>query len=91
MLIENITAPFCQELLDKIASSGKTKTGKEVYSIMNAIFKMAIAHDIIQKNPLAIAYVEKHTSKHGKALTKKEEQALLDALKGTKYQSIIAM
>lgn len=91
MLITDITAPFCQELLDKIVNSGKTKTGKEVYSIMNAIFKMAIAHDIIQKNPLAIAYVEKHTSKHGKALTKKEEQVLLDALKGTKYQSIIAM
>ncbi len=49
MLITNITAPFCQELLDKIANSGKTKTGKEVYSIMNAIFKMAIAHDSFKK------------------------------------------
>ena len=91
MPIANISPPYCQELLDKLANSGKTKTGKEVYSILNAIFKMAIAHDIMQKNPLAIAYVESHTSKHGKALTKKEEKILLDSLKGTKYQSIIAM
>lgn len=91
MPITDITPSYCQDLLDRIASSGKTKTGKEVYSILNAIFKMAIAHDIIAKNPLAIAYVEKHTSKHGKALTKAEEKQLLEALSGTKYQSIMAM
>ena len=91
MPITDITPPYCQELLDKIVSSGKTKTGKEVFSILNAIFKMAIAHDIISKNPLAIAYVEKHTSKHGKALTKQEEKELLDSLKGSKYQAIVAM
>ena len=91
MPISAITPPYCQALLDKIASSGKTKTCKEVYSILNAVFKMAIAHDIISKNPLAIAYVEKHTSKHGKALTRQEEKKLLDSLKGSKYQAIVAM
>ena len=91
MRLEDVTPTYCQELLDKLAGSGKTKTNKEVYSLLNSIFKMAIAYDIIQKNPLAIAYVEQHTSKHGKALSKEEEQVLLDGLKGTKYQAIIAM
>lgn len=91
MPIADITPPYCQELLDELANSGKTKTNKEVYSLLNAILKMAIAHDIIKKNPLAIAYVEQHTSKHGKALTKEEEKILLESLKGTKYQAIVAM
>ena len=52
---------------------------------------MAIAHDIIKKNPLSIVIVEKHNCKHGKALTKEEEKILLHESKGTKYEPIFAL
>lgn len=52
---------------------------------------MAIAHDIIKKNPLSIVIVERHNSKHGKALTKDEEKKLLNQTKGTKYEKIFAL
>lgn len=91
MPLQEITSALCQELLDNIAASGKMKTNNEVYSILNAIFKMAIAHDLMVKNPLAIVIIEKHHSKHGKALTKEEEKILLEGVKGTKYEPIFAL
>ena len=52
---------------------------------------MAIAHGIISKNPLAVVLIEKHKRTHGKALTKEEEKKLLDGLKGTRYQPLMAV
>ncbi|MBQ8659153.1 MAG: tyrosine-type recombinase/integrase family protein [Clostridia bacterium] len=91
MPLKDITPDFCQELLDKFAVKGQTKTSNEIYSLLNGIFKMAIAHDFMKKNPLAIVIVEKHNCKHGKALTKEEEKKLLDETKGTKYETIFAL
>lgn len=91
MPLKEITSALCQELLDKLAESGKMKTNNEVYSILNAIFKMAIAHDLSSKNPLAIVIIQKHHSKHGKALTKEEEKLLLKGVEGTKYEPIMAL
>jgi len=89
--LKNITADLCQELLDKFVEKGQTKTSNEIYSLLNGIFKMAIAHDLMKRNPLAIVIVEKHNCKHGKALTQEEEKKLLDETKGTKYETIFAL
>lgn len=91
MKLKEITAMMCQDLLDEIQDKGLTKTNNEVYSLLNGIFKMAIAHDLMTKNPLAIVIVEKHKSKSGKALTKEQEKHLLDSVKGTKYELIMAL
>lgn len=91
MPLKNISPDFCQELLDRFTEKGQTKTNNEIYSLLNGIFKMAIAHDIIKKNPLSIVIVERHNSKHGKALTKDEEKKLLNQSKGTKYEKIFAL
>jgi len=47
---------------------------------------MAIAHNLITLNPLAIVVHSEHERKHGKAFTKQEERNLLDGLQGTRYQ-----
>ena len=86
-----ITPGECQKVLDSFLEKGMTKTNNEVYSLMNGIFKMAIAHNIITQNPMSIVIIKKHQCKHGKALTKVEEKLLLDGLKGTKYQKIMAL
>lgn len=86
-----ITPGECQRVLDSFLEKGMGKTNNEVYSLMNGIFKMAIAHNIISQNPLSIVIIEKHQSKHGKALTKEEEKKLLKGLAGTKYEKIMAL
>ena len=59
-----------------IANFKLYKTAEEIFSLMSIIFKAAMAHGIINKNPLAIVYHEKHERKHGKSLTKKEENLI---------------
>ena len=72
--IKMITSARCQKILDEINAAGKGKTYEEIYSLLNIIFKMAIKHDIITRNPLDIVFKEKHIRNHGKALSKSEER-----------------
>lgn len=83
--LKKITASDCQTLLDKYVEKGMGKTADEIHSLLNCIFKMAIAHNLITQNPLAIVVHSEHERTHGKALTKREERELLDGLKGTRY------
>ena len=89
--VDEITPAECQKLLDRFLEKGMTKTNNEIYSLLNGIFKMAIAHNLITQNPLRIVVIEKHHCKHGKALTKAEEKILLEQNKGTKYEKIFAL
>ena len=83
--LKNITPTDCKKLLDKIKADGKGKTADELHSLLNVIFKSAIAHGIIDRNPLDVVLHIQHERKSGKALTKEEEQALKTALKGSQY------
>ncbi len=89
--IMGITPGECQQFLDSFLEKGMTKTNNELYSLLNGIFKMAIAHNLMTQNPLSIVVIEKHQCKHGKALSKVEEKQLLEGLSGTKYQKIMAI
>lgn len=83
--LKKITASDCQTLLDKYVEKGMGKTADEIHSLLNCIFKMAIAHNLITQNPIAIVVHSEHERTHGKALTKQEERELLNGLKGTRY------
>ncbi len=74
--IKKITPLECQNLLESLTEQGKGKTADEVHGLMSVIFKMAIKHNLITRNPLDIVYHEQHTRKSGKALTKEEEKKL---------------
>ena len=52
---------------------------------------MAIAHGILDRNPLAIVVKDKHQRQHGKALTKAEENILLERTAKTRYQLLFAV
>ena len=91
MSLQSVTPSQCQDLLDELTAKGMTKTNNEVYSLLNGIFKMAIAHSLIDKNPLAIVIVEKHERTHGTPLTKDEEKYLLTETAGTRYQVLFAV
>ena len=90
-LLAEITPSECQKFLDGYSEKGMMKTNNELYSLLNGVFKMAIAHNVITQNPLSVVIIEKHQSKHGKALTKAEEKTLLSALKGSRYEKLMAL
>ena len=89
--IYKITSLECQDLIDTIVAEGKGKTADEVYSLLNVIFKAAIAHGLLLKNPLDIVFHTRHEKKHGKSLTKDEEKLLLSSTEGTEYQLMFAI
>ena len=86
-----ITPEHCQKLIDSINAEGKGKTAEEIYSLLSIIFKGAIVHGIIDKNPLTLVVKIKHESQHGTALTKDEEMRLLQAYPNSKYQTMFAL
>ena len=63
--LKRITPAQCQSLLDGLLSKGYGRTADEVYSLLNCIFKMAIAHGVIERNPLAIVVKVRHERQHG--------------------------
>ena len=89
--IKSITPADCKFLLDEIKEQGKGKTADEIHSLLSVIFKAAIAHGIINRNPLDLILHIQHERKHGQALTKDEEQALKLGLNGSKYQGAIML
>lgn len=89
--LRRILPAQCQALIDKLTEKGHGKTADDVYSLLNCIFKTAIAHGIIERNPLAIVVKEHHERQHGSALTKQEERYLLEMTAGTRYQLLYAL
>lgn len=89
--LRNILPAQCQELIDKVLSSGFERTAQDIFSLLNGIFKMAIAHNVLDRNPLAVILPVTHEREHGKALTKLEERELLEASAGTPYQLMFAV
>ena len=89
--ISKITSLECQCLIEDLANSGKGKTTDEIFSLLSIIFKAAIAHGVINKNPLDIVFHQKHEYTHGKALTKDEEKKLLNETAATEYQLMFAI
>lgn len=88
--LADITPIDCQSLLDKYTSEGHSKTAIELYSALSKIFKAAIKHGILAHNPLDLVVKAKHKCKHGKALTKDEEQTLLKSVADTRYLPLFA-
>ena len=89
--LRQIIPAQCQEVIDKVLSSGYERTAQDVFSLLNGIFKTAIAHNLIDRNPLAILLPVSHEREHGKALTKAEELKLLELTAGTPYQLMFAV
>ncbi|MDE6597985.1 MAG: site-specific integrase [Clostridia bacterium] len=90
-LLKHISPGECQKLIDGYIQKGQGRTAEEVYSLLNCILKSAIAHGIIDRNPLAIVVKDKHERKHGKALSVDEERKLLSETAGTRYQLLFAV
>ena len=81
----------CKSLLDTVRNDGKGKTADELYSLMSVIFKGAIAHGLIDRNPLDTVFHLKHERKNGSSISSENEEKLLNSVKGTIYQHAVAL
>lgn len=89
--IKKITPQDCQAVLDELMRQDKYKTAVEVYNLLSCIFKSAIAHDLLIKNPLAVVIKPTYEQEHGTSLTKNEEQALLSQVSDQATKTAIAL
>lgn len=89
--LRSITPSDCQILLDSLTERGMGKTADEVFSLMNDVFKGAIAHNLIDRNPLSTVIHEQHERESGTALTYAEEAALLNCDSKYRLQFIIIL
>lgn len=89
--IIKITPSDCKTILDEVKAQGKGKTADDLHGILNGIFKNAIAHAIIERNPLALILHKQHERENGQAITKAEETSLFNALNGSIYETAAAL
>lgn len=89
--LKKITPNLCQDLIDSLMAKGYGKTADEVRSLLSIIFQGAIAHGLIERNPLDVVLFLGYQQKSGSALTRKEEQELLTAIKGSPLEIMYAL
>lgn len=86
--IRKITPSDCQSIFDGLEKKGFGKTSDEVFSLLSVIFKGAISHRIIDRNPLALVFHVQHARKSGKALSPKEEEEFLAQIEELPFRSL---
>ena len=89
--LKKITPASCQNLLDNLMGQGKAKTAVEAYNLLSCIFKNAMAHNILLRNPLSIVLKPRYDQESGTAFTLEEENRLFTALNGSKFGVLIAL
>jgi integrase len=89
--LSSITPSDCETLINRMLSAGKTRTAQDLFSLLSIIFKGAIAHGIMHRNPLDIVPRVRHERQHGKALSAQEEFELFQRAHGTPYEIFYAI
>ena len=89
--VRDIHPGHCKRVIDNMLSQNHERLAQSVYSLLNLIFKSAIAHHLIQHNPMDAVLPVSHEYEHGEALTYEEEKALLLFVKGTPYEIMFAV
>lgn len=79
--LSKILPSDCKKLLDPIEESGKEKTAEELHSLLKCIFRSAIDHHLIDRNPMNTVLRASHVAVSSIVLTKEEETILLEKSK----------
>ena len=83
--LSSITPQLLQPHFDKLHDE-IPRVCEDVKSLMNGIMDYAVNNQLIAVNPIKSVYVEKHQRTTGKALTKEEERAFIEAIKGDYFE-----
>ena len=88
--INKITPSDCKKLLADILEQGKGKTADDINGLLHNVFDCAVAHGIIQRNPMVMVVHVQHERQSGTALTHEEERTLLYGL-DEPYRTVSAL
>lgn len=88
--LANINPLILEHLFQKMADDDySTKTIRDVYNILNAMFKYAIHNRLIAFNPCAGVCLPKTKTKEIRVLTIAEQKEVLEHAKGRLYENLI--
>lgn len=76
--MKDIKPTDCQKFLNELCDNNTFRIAEKVYCLLHALFKFAIAEDVLQKSPMAIIQKPHHETKHGQALSINEERAFVE-------------
>ena len=79
--LENIQTHEIQDFLTDISNSGKNRTAKKIFQLLNPLFDYAVADGVISLSPMAKVKLARYEQEHGVPLTVEEEFALLQEIK----------
>lgn len=74
--LKKVTPGMCKELLQDIKNKGLGKTADDVHSLLNQTLKMAVAYNLISRNPLAVISFKQHERRNGTRLYRRGKTAL---------------
>ncbi|MBQ9480824.1 MAG: hypothetical protein IJU84_01515 [Clostridia bacterium] len=85
--LKTLSAPVLQKIFDSVS----TKNGEEIRTILNGMFEYAIANGLIDRSPMSVVIIQKHERINGERLTRKQEEKLLQTIKGSEYETAIKL
>lgn len=83
--IKDISRQELQEFINSYSESGKNRTAKKIYQLLNAAFDYAVEDELISKSPMERVVLPKYEQEHGQALTRAEEKEFIERAKKTSY------
>ncbi len=83
--LQSITPQMLQPHFNKLHEE-KPRVCEDVKSLMTSIMEYAVNNGIISINPMKSVFVVKHERTTGQALTRDEEKAFVQAIKGNYYE-----
>lgn len=89
--LKTISPLDCIRFFNTLKQQGIERTAESIYGNLNRVFAFAVDSEIITKNPLSGIKPIKHTRVNGLPLTTDEEHALLQAIRGTRYEAAILL
>lgn len=87
-LLREITTADCMQYLLEMKEKNIERTRENCDGLLRQIFDYAVASDLLLKSPMATIKRVKSIRENGVPLTKAEEDAFLNAIRGTKYEAV---
>ncbi len=89
--LRSITTADCIVFTQRMRATGHDRTAEQCDGLLRQVFQYAVDSELIRKNPMSTIKRVKSERINGVPLTKEEENAFLQSLRGTKYEAVFAI
>ena len=89
--LNSITPLLCNKFIKGLLDKGIERTAEECYGLLSRILSFAAKNDFIRKNPMEAVPPVHHERQNGVPLSKEEEKAFLERIRGMKYEAVMVL